>query len=387
MRLLIHHHAVAFLDVEGAIWLPSFISRWVVSLAPFVREVNLLMAYTYQRSQRQDERIQEANVKLTGLYCIDKQKSWNFVNRAAQTARACQTAKGDVLLIRGVTPRQMLVWTQASVPTERKAFMLVGSLAKKEGLRGSGLHRAYAFLVDQIRPKQIKLMANHGTLMLANSPGLVDEVIALTGKNAVFVPTSSIREDEFSALSVRSLSNHLKLLFVGRVTRDKGVIELIRALSLPAAATWTLDIVGPVSQSDKTFFEILARETNTTDRIRWHGKVNYGPDLFSWYRRADLLIVPSYHEGFPHVIWEAASQSCPVIATAVGGIPALWQHREHGLLIEARSGQAIVNAALELLQYPDLVSRTVTQAYQHAQHYTVEKCAKRLVDELGSSIL
>ena len=67
-----------------------------------------------------------------------------------------------------------------------------------------------------------------------------------------------------------------------------------------------LDIIGSV-ESDDFFkkFKITIADYNMENNISFKGFVNFGEDLFNYYRQSDYFILPSYSEGFPHVIWEA----------------------------------------------------------------------------------
>jgi glycosyltransferase involved in cell wall biosynthesis len=65
-------------------------------------------------------------------------------------------------------------------------------------------------------------------------------------------------------------------------------------------------------------------------------------------RKADMLVLPSYHEGLPMAILEAMNFSLPVISTYVGGIPELIQHGENGYLIEPGDIEGLTKS-LEIL--------------------------------------
>ena len=78
----------------------------------------------------------------------------------------------------------------------------------------------------------------------------------------------------------------------------------------------------------KHVFEQLDDELsqNLTDIIFFHGRDKYGAPLFNFYRKSDIFIHPTYHEGFPRVLWEAAVNCSPIVTTSVGGIPNLLQN-------------------------------------------------------------
>ena len=110
-----------------------------------------------------------------------------------------------------------------------------------------------------------------------------------------------------------------------------------------------LDIIGSVESDDffKKIKSIIAYY-DMENNISFKGFVNFGEDLFNYYRQSDYFILPSYSEGFPHVIWEAAANLCPIITTNVGGIGDLIKHKEHGMLIKPKEPGDIVQSVIEL---------------------------------------
>lgn len=378
MRLLIHHHAVAYRDTTGDLWLPSFIGRWVDAIAPHVERIGLLM-FESSSQTRQDQKVTASNVDL---HSFGEPSGRSYLGKRSYVHQICRSVKGDGLLIRGVTPRQMPVGRL--VNTLNKAFLLVGNLFDKNDslhldLTFSGL---YSHLMTFYRPWEVRQLSRYGFTMLANSPTLVEQIQEQLGVSAYFVPTNSIQQKEFIPLEIRQLHTPLKLLYVGRLVKEKGILELIHALHDLKDAT--LDIVGSGAEPDINYFKYMAKSLKIEDRILWHGAVPFGDQLFSFYRQADMLILPTYHEGFPHVIWEAAASCCPIITTRVGGIPSLWQDGVVGPLIAPKDSVALVQSILALAENEALRHMYIRNAYYHAQAYSVEACAERLVATLSA---
>ena len=381
-HLLIHHHAIAYVDTDDTVWLPSYIGRWVSALAEHFRRIGLLMHRSDNLLPRQDEPVAQGNVTLYSLG--PRGKLQDRLLRRRRLRRVCARAgqEADGLLIRGITPSQYPVWQ--FTPVCRKAFLLVGSLEKnQEPVRS--LIGAFFALMERQHLSELRRMAEKGTLLMANSPVLVSEIEQLFGKQAHFVPTNNIRRSEFAPLQVRSVSPVWKLLFCGRLDLKKGIRELMQAVAVlnQQGQPCQLDVVGPTTEPLYSQLVELADQLGIATQVRWHGLVPYGPRLFEFYQRADALVLPSYSEGFPHVIWEAAAHCCPVITTAAGGIPGLWKHEQHGLLVPPKDVVAIVSALQRLVSDDSLRSYLIEQAYAHATAYTVEACAQKLAETLG----
>jgi glycosyltransferase involved in cell wall biosynthesis len=120
----------------------------------------------------------------------------------------------------------------------------------------------------------------------------------------------------------------VELLYVGRLVRAKGVLDLVDAVDAvgvgdPAAPRVRLTIAGNVALSDPLVVqEVAERAAGSDGRLRFVGRIG-DDELDARYRSSDALVLPSYHEGYCVPVLEALAARCPVIATDVGNIPHL----------------------------------------------------------------
>jgi glycosyltransferase involved in cell wall biosynthesis len=142
-----------------------------------------------------------------------------------------------------------------------------------------------------------------------------------------------ITNEQFRAFS--SISRDFdprRLLFIGRLSPEKGIGFLLEAVALlrRRGLVCSLDIAGtgPLEQELKDKVGALG----LTAQVKFHGYVPFGPALFELYERAGLFVLPSLTEGFPQVINEALCAGLPTIASPVGGIPAFLSDGETALL-------------------------------------------------------
>ncbi len=152
------------------------------------------------------------------------------------------------------------------------------------------------------------------------------------------------------------------LVFVGRVVEEKGVGDLIRAVSrlAPERPDITALIVG--EGQDRTTMEALARDAGVADRVAFTGWVE--PDKVPGYlAAADIFVGPSrqapdgWIEGQGLTFLEAMLSRKPVIATRIGGIVDAVRHEETGLLVDPAAPQEIAAAVERLVADPGMADR------------------------------
>jgi glycosyltransferase involved in cell wall biosynthesis len=136
--------------------------------------------------------------------------------------------------------------------------------------------------------------------------------------------------------------------FVGRLTRDKGVPELIEAFDriLLAEPRAHLLMVGWFDAAEDVLDRTLQRWILSHPRIHCTG---YVADTAPYYRAMDLMVLPTWREGFPNVVLEAAATGIPVITTLCTGSRDSVVPEVTGLLIPPGIPEAIREAVLKVL--------------------------------------
>jgi D-inositol-3-phosphate glycosyltransferase len=183
------------------------------------------------------------------------------------------------------------------------------------------------------------------------------------------------------------------ILFVGRIQPLKGPDVAIRALAALGRSDARLAIVGGASGSNGDGQSSEARAL--VDELGLHDQVQFIEPkphhiLSTWYRAADIVLVPSRSESFGLVALEAAACGVPVVASAVGGLVSLVDDGETGYLIEGRKPADYADAMRTILNDSELAASMGKAAVERAKAYTWRAAAERLLEvyaELGVGTL
>ena len=111
------------------------------------------------------------------------------------------------------------------------------------------------------------------------------------------------------------------ILFIGRIEKDKGIFELIEAFKRLIDLGYSkiqLNIIGSGKDTQKIIS--LINDYDLNGLVTLHGNVSDSSKLKAFYMNSDFFILPTYHEGFPRVLYEAMIFRVTIITTFVGSI-------------------------------------------------------------------
>ncbi len=126
------------------------------------------------------------------------------------------------------------------------------------------------------------------------------------------------------------------VLFVGRITRQKGIIHLVAAIEHLLPGTQVVLCAGApdTKEIEAEMAEKVARAQSETDkRIVWISQMLPREDVITLYSHAAVFVCPSVYEPFGIINLEAMACETPVVASAVGGIPSIVVDHETGRLV------------------------------------------------------
>ncbi len=217
--------------------------------------------------------------------------------------------------------------------------------------------RVFSDSASQSRFLESEAVAERGSVLVLGK-GSISGVDA-----ARFRPNEAVRRDVRALFSTSEQA--CVFLFVGRVVKDKGVFDLVRAFdrlskSESEAELW---MVGPDEEGLQKELQQLTAAKSA--RIRWLG-ASFEPERFM--AAADVLVLPSYREGFGLVIVEAASCGIPAIAYRIDGVIDAIEEGETGLLVDVGDDGKLSNAMLLMLSDPGMRRQFGLQAGERVRH-------------------
>ena len=183
---------------------------------------------------------------------------------------------------------------------------------------------------------------------------------------------------EYQLQPSRTPSNSISLLFMGTITENKGIFELVDYLQKNPyylESKIKLTICGE-GESDR-LISLINRE-NSVSNIFFAGWVN-GTKKDELISDNDIFILPSFYEGLPMAILEAMSAGKPIISTSVGGIPSVVKPDHNGWLIEPGKINQLDSVLDQIFNKPSLIANYGLNAFVDAKQFH----AQAIVSELN----
>ena len=175
-------------------------------------------------------------------------------------------------------------------------------------------------------------------------------------------------------------------LFVGRIVRDKGIVELLEAFkNLTESYSQKSDTSSPISLllvgNEEEHLDPLPPSTqqliNTLPNVY---RLPFQTDVRPFYATAQALVFPSYREGFPNVVLEAGAFALPSIVTDINGSREIITHGVNGFIIPSQNIEALTQSMQTLLHTPHLKSMGEAAYHNVQQHFSKALVWQQLKD-------
>jgi|GEM_PF-1928375 len=215
------------------------------------------------------------------------------------------------------------------------------------------LHDLYYF--------NLALLANHITVNSISKIEYIQKRFPLLKNRVSFMPNiiDVIRFESSSHLGAeRHINNQVKLVYVGRLSPEKNLINLLEAVAELLRQNYQIELRLVGEAKNKPYFDSLMvkiSELNLSSNVVFAGSTK---DVAAEYSAADLMCLPSYFEGFSNVLSEAISSGLPVIASDIPENRFLIEDGVNGFLVNPYQPNSIAKGIERFLQL-SLSSRVI----------------------------
>jgi glycosyltransferase involved in cell wall biosynthesis len=167
----------------------------------------------------------------------------------------------------------------------------------------------------------------------------------------------------------------LKLIYVGRLVRTKGLFEIIEAMVELKRTGHVFGLCIAGEGPDQAALMAASQTAGLGDRIRFLGRV-FAERKWRLWLDSDVFVLPSYMEGLPYSLLEAMAAGCVPVTTPVAAIPDVMRDQEHGLFVPPKDASALAVAVAALDDDRAGLFRMAEAARRRAlEHYTVARLA------------
>lgn len=167
------------------------------------------------------------------------------------------------------------------------------------------------------------------------------------------IPGSGIDYNQFNFSGKNIPNNKFTFLLISRLIHDKGILEYIDAIKMlrSQGVDAQFQLLGAKDTEHKRGIpEHIIQEWIDSNVVEYLGKTD---DVKYFLERADCVVLPSYREGTPRTLLEAASAQKPIVTTDVPGCNNVVEHNYNGLLCKLKNADDLANKMRDMLNFDD----------------------------------
>ena len=217
--------------------------------------------------------------------------------------------------------------------------------------------------------------------IVANSPSLKGVAERFCPHKKIEVITNGVDSEVFYPLLTKAPNQkEVQLLYLSRLTLQKGIWTLIKALGILKqrnVLNFKLTVVGEGHLKDEMFS--LINKFGLQERVDFIGwkKLEELPDI---YRISDIFILPSVMEGMSSVILQAMACGLPIITSRVKGNTELVEDNYNGLMAEYNNAEEFADAIEKLIKVPELRVKMGRNSFEKSKKFLWENIAKQYLE-------
>ena len=257
-------------------------------------------------------------------------------------------------------------------------FVYIAHWCKKKIIihqHGGNIEEFYYRQCNEGARKKIKRMLEKADRIVVIAPylkelfeELVDPAKVILLPNSVFVPEEPAKD-----------YSQTKLLFLGRLCKEKGIRELLEACEKLRKEFPGLQLYLGGIWEDESLKRLAHQLDPSGEWIHQPGWIG-ADEKNRLLRECNLFLLPSWFEGHPVSLMEGMAYGCTCIASDIGGISQMLTEGESGLLVPVRDAEALEKAIRRCLADCGLQERLGRRAYEVIKdHYDIKKNVERLI--------
>ncbi|MEM3385516.1 MAG: glycosyltransferase family 4 protein [Nitrososphaeria archaeon] len=245
----------------------------------------------------------------------------------------------------------------------------------------SGKQWSHKVLEEPLALSGIRFLCNEAVKVIVNSTYMMKavEVYYKTDPQKIVVIPNGVDISEFrNAKPIKTLDGDPSVLYVGRLSWEKGVDVLLHAIKLTSneLPRIKLHIVGDGPLIG--YLRQLVDKLDIRNNVKFWSYIKHR-NVVNMYISADICVVPSLFESFGLTVLESMAAGKPLIASAVGGIVDIVRNGENGLLVRPNNPQALSKAILKISFDGNLRIKLIKNALNTALKYSWDKIAEKYV--------
>ena len=243
-------------------------------------------------------------------------------------------------------------------------------------------------MIKKLYDKLIKQTINISDLVIYISNKVrqtFNERLNIKGNREVVI-YNGVDDKFFANVPNRRVDDEINIIYVGRLSKEKGVDFLINAFAIVLKECKELrvklKIIG--DGNEKNTLEKIANDNKIEKSIEFLGRKN---NVIEHLDKSDIFVYPSVcEEGFGISVVEAMARGCIVVTFEKGGLPEIIDDGENGFLVKNVDENSLANKLLDIinLMKNEKCANIIKKSEEDAKKYTIKSTVKNLSIELNN---
>ena len=289
--------------------------------------------------------------------------------------------KCDAVYLRDTHPLTILMWFIAIKKGKLPILHITSNPRLIAETSFYGLRRFVYIVYSRIREKIEAYMAKKSVVLLSCRHPVInsDKYPGVYNIRTNLVSRNDIVDDSYVRNKYQHLRTLTRILYVGRISREKGIEDLVDAwagISMEFKDA-TLDIIGDGPEMVSVHQMCINRNIN---RIQFRGAEFDRKVLLDKIRKAHLMVVPSREDGLPKVIFEALASGTCIVATKVGEMTSILSSGDYGWAANASNACSLRETIVEAMTNVTKCCRMAVNGVTNASDVSMESEIERIHD-------